>query len=416
MISLEEAQRHVLSSLVALAPETVLLHDALGRVAAEDVVATEPVPGFANSSMDGFALRASDTEAGAAALRIVGAVLAGGVPAAHVGAGEALRIMTGAPLPEGADAVEPIETAAVDPAGTTVSVAHRVEAGSFVRRPGDDVAVGQRLVAAGDVLHATRLGVLASQGVTEVLVHRRPRVAVLSTGDELARDAGPLKFGAIRDVNRPLLIALLGDAGVAAVDLGVVRDDYRELFDAISRGVEGCDAVISTGGVSVGDADFVKAVIAELAGASARSMQVAVRPGKPFAFGVVEPRAVPVFGLPGNPVSTRVSFEFLVRPALCALSGGAVPPRLTTDAVVDCAMPRTRDAKVHMVHVVVRLGPDGRPHVVEAMREGSHLLHAVARANAIAIVPDGEGLEPGETVRAVLLDPGRLEVVGDEVR
>ena len=408
MISLDDARSYVFSLLGELAPIEMGVDQAHGCVAAADVVATEEIPGFANSSMDGFALCARDTADTPVRLRIVDSVLAGGVSHTRVAEGEATRIMTGAPLPEGADCVEMIEEVEVATDGSHVTVHRRLDAGNFVRHPGDDIKAGDRLIEAGDVLHATRLGVLASQGVTHVRVHPRPRVGVMSTGNELTIDAGPLRPGTIRDVNRPLLLALLRDAGVDSVDLGTVRDDYAATRAMIERAVQECDVVVSTGGVSAGDVDYVKAVIIELAGETGRSLQIAVRPGKPFAFGVVGDRRVPVFGLPGNPVSTRVGFELFVRPSLRRLGGHRFTERLSLDAVLDCDMARTPDGRVHMVHVSASLSDDGRVHVTGVTREGSHLLHAVSRATAIAAVPDGTGLATGDTVRLIVLHPEEL--------
>lgn len=408
MITIGEARQRVFGALVPLEPVLLPVELALGCVVAEAIIATEPVPGFANSSMDGFALRSEDTSDGSVRLRVVDSILAGGGSSLQLGAGQAMRIMTGAPLPSGADCVEMIEEVVLDTNDEWVTINRSVETGMFVRRPGDDIKVGDQLVAAGDVLHATRMGVLASQGRGEVRVYPRPRVGVISTGNELTSGSGPLSSGAIRDVNRPMLLALLSDAGATPVDLGTVRDDYDETKRQLWDAVEMCDAVISTGGVSVGDVDYVKAVITELASDSACSMQVAVRPGKPFAFGVVAPRGVPIFGLPGNPVSTRVSFELFVRPAVRRLAGHEFAERFGATAIVDCAMSRSPDGKVHMVHVTALIGDDGRLHVVGVTREGSHLLHAVAGANAIAAVPDGDGLNVGETVRVIVLYPEEL--------
>jgi len=408
VISIEEARSYIFSLVSPLAPQDLPTASALGCVAGSDVIAREPVPGFANSSMDGFAVRSDDTIGGGATLQIVDLVLAGGPSSSTLGPGEAMRIMTGAPIPDGADAVEMLEEVDVDDAAATVSVTRAVAHGAFVRRRGDDIAVGDRLVASGDVLHASRLGVLASQGLDIVRAVPRPRVGVLSTGNELSSEQGPLVPGAIRDVNRPLLMALLGDTGVTPVDLGVVRDDYRETLDLIAGAADSCDAVITTGGVSVGDVDYVKAVITELGGETARAMQIAVRPGKPFAFGALGTRRVPVFGLPGNPVSTRVSYELFVRPALRRLGGHARTERMVADAILDCEMPRRPDGRVHIVHVDVAISGDERVHVIRAMREGSHLLQAVAPANAMAIVPDGGGLSNGDVVRVIVLHPDDL--------
>jgi len=408
VIELEEARRLVLSALRPLAPCEVPLARALDHVAAADVVAVEPVPRFANSSMDGFALRAEDCATVPVTLRVTGTIFAGATPTSEVGPGEAMRIMTGAPLPRGANAIEIVEEALASASGDGVEVRRSIAPGTFVRHPGDDVEVGDVLVASGEVIDASRLAVLAGQGLASVSVFPRPIVGVLSTGDEVVAGTGTLPDSKIRDLNGPLLLALLAASGVDAVDLGVVRDDADEVTAALRAGVEACDAVVSTGGVSVGDADFVKHAVLALADAEARSLKVAVRPGKPFAFGLVGERKVPVFALAGNPVSTKVSFEMFVRPSLEALSHGSVAPRLTIAAELGIAMPRTPDGRAHVVHVTAATAPDGRVHVLAAARQGSHLLAAVSGANALVVVPDGEGLAAGAVVPLLVLAPTTL--------
>lgn len=408
MIDVDDAKRFVLDGLTALAPIDASLADALGCVASEEMLAREAVPGFANSSMDGFALRADDAARGPVTLAIVGSLLAGDAPSQRVEAGYAMRIMTGAPLPEGADCVCMIEETVVDSVAGTVEITRSVALGENVRYPGEDVKVGQTLVSPGDELDAIRLGVLAGQGFASVAAVPRPRVAVISTGNELVSSGGALRHGEIRDTNRPTLLALLREAGFTPVNVGVVRDEYDEIRATFERVAEVCDAIISTGGVSVGDVDHVKGVITELGGDSARSMQVAVRPGKPFAFGRIGSRHVPTFGLPGNPVSTRVSFELFVRPALRVLGGHREIERLSVNAILDCAHPRTKDGKLHVVHAFARVHDDGRVHIESTVRPGSHLINTVAGANALVMVPDGDGFETGEVVRAVIVNADGL--------
>lgn len=404
MIEVDEARGFVLERLTALESVRVTLAEALGCVASEPIVATEPVPGFRNSSMDGYAVRSADTADGPVRLRVVGIVLAGDVPERRLEAGEAMRIMTGAPIPEGADAVCMIEETTDEPADHSVLISRVLEEGQFVRFPGDDIAVGQPLIASGSVVTGAQIGVLASQGLSSISVHRRPRVGVLSTGDELCGNGGILAEGKIRDSNRPMLLALLHESGFTPIDLEIASDDIEEITARLSRGVSECDAVIATGGVSVGDVDFVKSVLADICEGTARWMQVAMRPGKPFAFGTAGQGSTPVFGLPGNPVSTRVSFEMFVRPALRRLAGHRVLERTTINMVLDCPMPRKPDGKLHLVHVDSRMHADGRMHIESASRHGSHLLNAVAKANALAMIPDGNGLVPGDIVRTLLLN------------
>lgn len=408
MIEVEDAKRVVMTALVSLSPVDMTLADALGCVSSDDVEAREMVPGFANSSMDGFALRSADTTSGNATLVVSAALLAGDASSRPVDPGHAVRIMTGAPLPEGADCVCMIEQTVVDASAGTVEISRFVPVGENVRNAGEDVRVGQTLVRKGDELDAIRLGVLAGQGFATVSAVSRPRVAVLSTGNELVSTGEALQGGEIRDTNRPTLLALLREAGFTPLDVGVVRDEYDEIRATFERVAEECDAIISTGGVSVGDVDHVKGVITELGGAAAQSMQVAVRPGKPFAFGRIGARHVPAFGLPGNPVSTRVSFELFVRPALRVLGGHRETERLSVDAVLDCSLPRAKDGKLHVVHASARFHEDGRVHIESVVRPGSHLVSAVAGANALVMVPDGEGFAVGDMVRAMILNADAL--------
>ena len=407
MVGYLEARKFVLDGLTPLQPVNVRVEEALGCVAADTVLAREPSPRFKNSSMDGFALRSLDARKGSARLRIVGAVFAGDTGDVAIGEGEAVRIMTGAPLPADADSVCMREEATAEDGGDYVVIHPRIASGQFVRLVGDDVAEGDVLVEVGATIGPALLGALVGQGITSVRVVPKPRVGVLSTGNELAGTGESLAPGAIRDTNRPSLLASLRQSGFTPVDLGIVGDSREEITAGFERALPECDAVVSTGGVSVGDADFVKSVLADLTGGRARSMQVAIKPGKPFAYGIA-PTGAPLFGLAGNPVSTLVGFELFVRPALRLLAGHRELERLTLSMVLDCPLPRSRDGKVHFVHVVSRVHEDGRAHVERVARQGSHLLNAITEATAIAIVPDGDGFAPGDEVRALVIDPDQL--------
>lgn len=325
MISLDEAQHYVRQTLTPLPPLELSLDDALGCGVVEELTARESVPGFLNTAMDRYALRSVDVSTGSAQLRVTGSVMAGDVPAKRLMGGETMRVMTGAPVPDGADCVCMIEEVTVAPLEQSVTINHTIGIGENVRHPGEDVAIGQILVAPRNELRPTELGVLASQGFTSVRVHLRPRVGVLSTGNELADSTGPLKSGKIRDINRPMLQALLSQSGFTPVDLGIIRDDQSALAGIFQKAVTECDAVISTGGVSVGDVDHVKTVITDLCGERARWMQVAIKPGKPITFGIAGARGTPVFGLPGNPVST------LARRLRTVRASFAAPARWTED-------------------------------------------------------------------------------------
>jgi molybdenum cofactor synthesis domain-containing protein len=271
--------------------------------------------------------------------------------------------------------------------------------GDHLRLPGEDLRAGQVMFGAGSELGPGHLGVLASVGATTVRVVPPPRVGVLSTGDELVAGGHPLRPGQIRDSNRPMLLALVTRAGCVPVDLGTAPDDEMAISAALEGGVDGCDAVLTSGGVSVGDFDYVKTVLDRMGDMA--WWQVAVRPAKPLAFGTV--RGTPVFGLPGNPVSSLVSFELFARPALRQMAGHLDLFRPEIPAVADEALPRRPDGKLHLVRVVASTADDGRLHVRSSGGQGSHLLRAMALANALALLPDGDGVEAGGTVKVVLL-------------
>jgi molybdenum cofactor synthesis domain-containing protein len=406
MIPLADAIAHVLAACRPLPPVSTPAADARGCVLAADVVATEPVPAFANTAMDGYAVRAADVVTVPVTLPVVAEVAAGHPAPRPLAAGEAMRIFTGAPMPDGADAVVMVEHTERRDGGKAVEIRVSVQLGSHVRTPGDDLHAGQRVFGAGDELTPARLGVLASLGVAEVSVHPRPRVGVMSTGDELVTAPGPLRPGQIRDSNRPALLALVAEAGFEPVDLGRSADDEAAIAAGIQAGAARCDAVLTSGGVSMGDIDLVKLVLDRIG--DMRWMQVAIRPAKPLAFGVIrapDRRDVPVFGLPGNPVSSLVSFELFARPGLRKLAGHPHPrlhrPRLA--ATADEALARRADGKVHFVRVVATAGERGVLHVRSSGGQGSHQLAAMARANALAVLPDGDGARLGEQVEVILL-------------
>ena len=398
MVSLGAARRHVLDRVPRREPVPVAVADALGLVLAEDVVAAEQVPPFANTAMDGFALRAADTAGAPVELAIVETIAAGHAPTAAVGPGQASRIFTGAPIPEGADAVVMVERTELADEGH-VRVQVEVPVGNHVRPAGDDLDVGTVVLSAGEVLSAAHLGVLCSLGVETVLAHPRLTVGVVSTGDELVEGAGELAPGQIRDSNRRTLLALAADAGCDVVDLGIAPDAEDAITDAIRRGVDGCDAVLTSGGVSMGDIDLVKVILDRIG--DMRWMQIDIKPAKPFAFGLVD--GVPVFGFPGNPVSSMVSFELLGRPALRQAMGHRDLDRPIVRAIADGGFERRPDGKTHFARVVARHGADGRVHAVTAGGQGSHQLGAMAAANALAVLPDGDGVGAGGDVDVLLL-------------
>ena len=404
LIPFAEAREHVLARCTPRAPLSVPLDDALGCVLAGPVTAPEAVPPWDNSAMDGYAVRSADV-AGASAsapvsLPVVATVAAGAPADTEVGPGQAVRIMTGAPMPPGADAVVMVERTRGGPDATVVEVLEAVGLGRNVRAAGSDIEPGELVVDAGTVLGPAHLGVLASVNVRRPIVVPRPRLGVISTGDELVDDGRPLEPGQIRESNRPMLVALARSFGVDAVDLGTVADDRASLSAALVDAAATCDAVATSGGVSMGDFDLVKVVLGELA--DMRWMQVAIRPAKPFAFGVLD--GTPVFGLPGNPVSSMVSLALLGVPGLRRLAGRSDLdlPRVT--AVAGPGLGRRPDGRTAYLRVSARW-VDGRLHAHPVTGQGSHQLASAADANALAELPDGPGVTEGDDVTIVLLAP-----------
>jgi molybdopterin molybdotransferase len=404
VISLEEARARVFAGCPAASPVGVQVGDALGLVLAEDVVCPAPVPPFANSAMDGYAVIAADvagaTEDVPVRLQVIGTLAAGVAPTTPVGAKQALRIMTGAPFPPGADTVAIVETTRAE--ADHVDVFAPAAPGAFVRPAGQDLAEGQAVFGAGTVLGPGHLGVLASIGREKVTVVPAPVVGVLSTGDELVEGAAPLQPGQIRDTNRMTLIGLLRRDGYGVVDLGIAGDDEADIRRRLADGADRCGAVLTSGGVSMGDFDYVKKILGELAAMA--WMQVSIRPAKPFAFGRIG--TTPIFGLPGNPVSSMVSYELLARPGLRHLGGHSpdTAVRSSVRAVVDTPLRRQDDERWTYLRVVAHSAADGRTHVRSAGGQASNLLWPMALANAFAVLPPATGAEAGDEIDALLLD------------
>jgi len=408
MISVAEARLLVRSDVTCLEPCRAAIGEAAGLVLAETVRAAESVPRFANSAMDGYAVRAADTTAAPARLRVIGTVAAGQAPTEIVACGEAIRIMTGAPMPPGADAVSMVEHTTVQDDGLAVIVEQPVRQGVNVRRPGEDIGAGSTVFPAGTQLGPAHIGVLASLGIQTVLVHPRPVVGVLSTGNELVPAGIAPRPGEIRDANRPALLAQLGSDGFRPVDLGIAGDDEVALADILEAAASRCDAIVASGGVSVGDHDVLKVVLEKLGGTSMRSLDIAVRPGKHVALARLGERRTLTFGLPGNPVAALVSYELFVRPALREMAGCQVPDRPRLAAVAEADLLRRPGPKLQLVRVTARIGADGALWVRPSGGQDSHMLRAMAGANALALLPDGDGVLAGQRVEVLLLDAGQL--------
>ena len=402
LVPFEEARAAVLERARPLAPRQVPLGEALGCVLAEDVRAGEDLPPFANSAMDGFAVRSEDT-AGASperpvALRLVGEVFAGTSDLPAVRPGTAARVMTGGPLPPGADAVVPVEQAAVDGGGVLVRQA--AAAGACVRERGEDVARGTVVLERGAVLDAAAIGMLASVGRHLVPVHPRPRVAVVSTGDELVDPGEPLRPGQIRDSNSWMLVAQARAAGAEASRCGRLRDDPDALRHGLALAAAEGDLVLTSGGVSVGERDHTKQVLAELG--DVRPWRVAMQPGMPQAFGTVGSSLL--YALPGNPVSCFVVFEVLVRPALRKLAGFPADQLDRPRARARLRVPvRSPAGKVSFLRVRLRREGGGLTATLTGP-QGSGVLSSCVAADGLAVVPAGvTTLDAGAEVEVVLL-------------
>lgn len=385
MRPLPEAQRDVLAAVGTLPEERVKLAAAAGLALAEPIVAPHDLPPFANSAMDGYAVLANDVATPPVMLRVLEDVAAGSVPTMTVTSGTAVKIMTGAPMPAGADTVVPVED--TEPGLDDVRILVGAPRGASVRPAGDDVVAGVEVLHVGERLTPARLGICASLGYHNPLVRRRPRVAILSTGDEIVPpETTKLEPGKIRDANRFTLRGALEQVGAVVVDLGIVGDDADELRDRLAEAAASADVVVTSGGVSMGEYDLVKHLLAELG--SVDFWRVAMKPAKPFAFGRLGD--TPFFGLPGNPVSVAVAFEQFLRPALLYMMGASLLFRPRVHGILE-EPAATDPQKEVFLRVKVRSSADGFLHASLSGGQGSNILTALAGADAFAVVPVGVG-------------------------
>jgi molybdopterin molybdotransferase len=393
MLSVEEALDRILQRVQRLGTERVELMSALGRVLAEPIVSRRQIPPWPNSSMDGYAVRATDT--GSVELRVVGSVAAGGAPDRTVQRGEAVRIFTGAPLPEGADAVVPQED--VRAHDGTVRLESRVLPGAYVRPAGEDIRRGDRVLEAGRVLTAAEIGVLATLGYTQVQVYRRPRVAVLSTGDELADLGTEPGRWQIPNTNTYTLMAQILESGGEPINLGTARDDMQAIERQLRSGLD-ADMLLSSAGVSVGEHDLVRATLERL-GAELHLWKVSMRPGKPITFGSVAGH--PVFGLPGNPVSAMVTFELFVRPALRKMCGHALFHRSCLTARVLATIDNPGPRRGYLRVTLSRIGDGWGARLTG--EQGSGILRSMVLADGLAVLPGDTTLREGDSVEVLVL-------------
>ena len=412
MRPLPEAQKEVLDAVRLLPVETVPITEAVGLALAAPITAPHDIPPFSNSAMDGYAVRAVDVALPPVELPVLEDVPAGSVPSRSVEPATAIKIMTGATLPEGADAIVPVEDTATVPNGR-VRVLRAAEEGAHVRAAGGDLAAGEEVFPTGLRLGPTHLAVLAAMGVAP-RVHRRPVVAIMSTGDELVpADTAVLRPGMIRDSNRVLLEGVVEATGASVVDFGIIADDAADLHRALTAAASEADVVITSGGVSMGEYDLIKQVLGELG--TVDFWQVAMQPGKPFAFGTVE--GTPLFGLPGNPVSVFVAFEQFVRPALLRMMGA---DRIYRERIEGTLGEKVESNPEKTVFLRMRRtrGADGDPVFLRSGGQSSNVLSALALADALAVIPVGVGsLEAGATVELEMFSwpetRTRKDVLGD---
>jgi molybdopterin molybdotransferase len=399
LVPVEEARARVLAAIKPLQPLELPLQEAEGCVLAQEISAPSDIPEFSSSAMDGFAVRSSEV-AGASPtspveLRIVGRAVIGQRPDVTVGGGETVRIATGAPVPAGADAIVPIENCEV--VADTVRILAPSPEGKHVRPSGEDVRSGEVLLPVGRRLGAPELGLLATAGFSHPLVHPRPRVVVLSTGDELIPPGQAPEYGQVRDSNAYLLFGALREAGAVPMMAGIVRDEVDDLKDRVLSHLVQADAFISSGGVSVGERDVVKAAFFKRG--ELDFYKVAMQPGMPQGFGHIEGK--PFFGLPGNPVSVFVSFEVFIRPALRKMTGRRqlFRPEITARLEEDITGP---EGKTQFARVRVKRTKQGWIALPTGAR-GSNLIATVSRANGLAIVPAGVRTAPaGSEVRVIV--------------
>jgi molybdopterin molybdotransferase len=397
-LTVDEALGRILARIAPLDSVETPLLDALGSVLAGDAIADRDVPPFRNSAMDGYAVRGADVQQANARLRVTGAVAAGAMPEGRVGPGEAMRIMTGAPMPDGADTVVRVED--TDNGTDSVTITRATPIGLSVRRAGEDLRTGDKVVASGTVLRAAEIGVLASIGWARVSTIRRPNVAVVSTGDELVDISDVPGAGKIRDSNRYALAAAVRATGCAAFELGIARDTASDLKHALGNAAFG-DVVVTSGGVSVGDHDHVKPVVDAMGAMDFWS--IAIRPGRPLAFGELRTKrgTVPIFGLPGNPVSALLTFELFVRPALLKMAGHTKLQRpRATARLLD------RVEKPTGLRMFARgIYEPGDGTVRSTGPQGSGILRSMSLANCLIDIPEAPAsAEPDEVVTVILTD------------
>ena len=406
MISLEAALSQILAAIHPLGMEKVNLLDALGRVIGEDIAASRSIPPKNNAAMDGYALRSADIRGASpekpVVLDVIEDIPAGAIPQKRVGQGQAARIMTGAPVPDGADAVLRMEDTEKD--GQRVRVFVEALEGQDIRLAGEDVRPGEKVISRGDIIRPAEIGMLAALGRSFISVYQKPLIAILATGDELVDvDENPSPWQIISS-NSYALAAQVLDCGAIPVQIGIAKDTREDLVAKFKSAMR-ADIIISSGGVSVGDYDLVKEIMKEV-GNNMQFWQVAMRPGKPLAFGSLE--GIPIFGLPGNPVSSMVSFEQFVRPSILKMMGHRNLFRKTVRALLKESIDKKKGAR-HFIraHIIFE---DGRYRAVSTGEQGSGILKSMVQANGLIVLPeDAASVKAGDMVTVQLIDPSLFQ-------
>ncbi len=378
--------------------------DSLGLILEEDVYATENVPSFRTSAMDGYAIKSEDLRVGINKLKVVAKVFAGQTFAGILQSGQAIRIMTGATVPEGADAVCPQEFVEISESlKDQVYIPTLLCANENIRFPGEDIESGQLLLSKGQQIGPSQIGILKSMGNTKIKVIPKVKVGVISTGDELT-ESGVLKPGQIRDSNRPTILASLKRLGVTPVDYGIVRDDLNAIEEAFSNAARDCDLILTTGGVSVGEADYISTVLNKICNGNMQSVKVAIKPAKPLAFGVTAQTGCPLISLPGNPVACLVSFHLFAKALIKKMMGHRVENIRTIRAKAGDDFERFPDGKLHLDRGILNVSNEGCLKVTRQAKQGSHMLRLFAESNVLICIPDGDGVVKGSSVDVIPLE------------
>jgi molybdopterin molybdotransferase len=405
MISVEEALDKILSRIQPLGFEKVPLMESLGRVTGENIDARRDIPPMDNSGMDGYAVKTMDIEKASkdrpVRLEVIEDLPAGFISQKTLREGQAIRIMTGAPIPKGADTVVPVEE--TQGAGSHVLIFKAIPSGEYIRKAGGDVRQGDRVLSKGETLRPAEIGMLAATGRSSVLVYQKPLVAILCTGEELVDIDEPLEGIKIVSSNSYTLAAQVKEVGAIPVQLGIAKDRKEDVEQKLRQGLR-ADVLVSSAGISVGDYDFVKEALKGL-GMEMVFWKVAMKPGKPMAFGTIQGK--PVFGLPGNPVSSMVSFEQFVRPSLLKMMGHCQLFRPVIEATLQADISK-KAGRRHYLRAVVS-SRDNQYVVTTTGAQGSDILNSMARANGLIVISeDRELIRAGERVKVQLLDPSFL--------